>query len=77
MARKRIKKCSFAVEYRKALRQMIRDAREITGEKRVPKHLRTAAKSHAEHRARVVCNMKKYGVPYGFAGHKRSRKRGR
>lgn len=58
------KKCSFDAEYRKALRELIKDAREITGKKPVPRHLRAAVKSHAKHHAKVVCNMKKYGVPY-------------
>ncbi len=61
MAKKRKKSsgCNVKKEYGKFLRVMIRDAREITGEKRVPKHLRAAVKSHAERLARVRCANKK------------------
>lgn len=41
--------------YTKFLRDMIKDAREITGAKKVPSHLRTAVKSHAERLAKVSC----------------------
>lgn len=44
--------------YTRFLRKMIADAREITGSKRVPKHLRAAVKSHAQRLAKVHCANK-------------------
>lgn len=48
-------------QYWKALREMIHEAHKITGAKKVPKHLRVAVISHAQHLARVRVALKQGG----------------
>ncbi len=50
-------------EYKKALAQLAQDM-GYTPVVRVPQHMRVALRSHAEHLAKVRCNIQKTGQPY-------------
>lgn len=49
-------------EYKKALAQLAQDM-GYTPVARVPQHMRVALRSHAEHLAKVRCNIQKTGHP--------------
>lgn len=51
----------------KAYKQFLGDLAKDMGYStfnRVPKHMRVALRSHAEHLAKVRCNIKRTGQPY-------------
>ncbi len=50
-------------EYKKALAQLAQDM-GYSPVARVPQHMRVALRSHAEHLAKVRCNIQKTGQPY-------------
>ncbi len=49
--------------YKAALRELAKDM-GYSKSSRVPKHMRAALRSHANHLAKVRCNIKRTGQPY-------------